>query len=202
MNHKTSTPGTHNRFTHQWKRFNWRYRAILPFVSAENGPYWIVTHKTAIGANSILLVRDCKHTRASVEALLEEITVPGYTVATPTELLGIPIGWVLYENVCIIRVPDELPDNDLRPLVLISRSAGLKSVGSLRLLKDIWHRREPPSIRLEVSEGPCKIAILEGINDPGTTCEIGLPNPVPASGEIFALGFEKDKDAGYLHLLC
>jgi hypothetical protein len=21
MNHKTSTPGTHNRFTHQWKRF-------------------------------------------------------------------------------------------------------------------------------------------------------------------------------------
>ena len=24
MNHKTSTPGTHNRFTHQWKRFSRR----------------------------------------------------------------------------------------------------------------------------------------------------------------------------------
>lgn len=192
--------------------FNWRYRAVLPFVRAESGPYWIETNKTAIGANCILLVRDRKHTRAAVEALLEEIAATGYTVATPTELLGIPIGWVLYENVCIVRIPDELPDNDLRSLVPISRSAGLKSVGGLRLLKNIWHRREPPSIHLEVSEGPCKIAILEGVNEsgdeiqsisgPGTTCEIDLHNLVPSSGDIVALGFEKYKDAGYLHLLC
>lgn len=193
--------------------FKWRYRAVLPFVRAESGPFWIETNKTAIGAKNLLLVRDCKHIRAAVEALLEEISAPGYTVATPTHLQGIPIGWVLYENVCILRLPDdELPDSNLWSLVPIARSAGLKPVGGLRLSKKIWHRREPPSIHLEVSEGPCRIAIFEGVNEngdeiqsinsPGSKCEIDLLNLVPASGDIFALGFEENKKVGHIDLLC
>jgi hypothetical protein len=196
----------------QNRTYRWRYKAVIPFVRAESGPFWIETNKTAIGSLHVVLVRDKRRTRLAVEDLLSEVAAPGFTLATPTDLPGLPAGWVLYENVRLERMPAELPDNDLRSLVPISRSAGFQSVGGMRLSRSVWHRQAPPALRFEGSKGPTDIELFEGIDTNGPvlakavseveSCELGIFGHVPASGDMVALAHEAGKEAGYLGFLC
>lgn len=196
----------------QKRTFRWRYKAVIPFVRAESGPFWIETNKTAIGSQQVVLVRDRKRTRSAVEDLLSELAASGFTVATSADLDGLPAGWVLYENVQLERMPVALPENDLRCLVPISRSAGLQAIGGMRLSRSVWHRQEPPIFRLEGSKGPTRIELFEGIDTDGTClakvesdgekCEIDISGQVPASGDMVALAHEAGKEAGYLGFLC
>ena len=196
----------------QNRTFRWRYKAVIPFVRAESGPFWIETNKTAIGSQHVVLVRDRQRTRSAVEDLLFELATPGFTVATSADLPGLPAGWVLYENVRLERMPAELPDNDLRSLVPVSRSAGLQAVGGMRLSRGIWHRQAPPVLRFEGSEGVTRIELFEGIDtdgpilakaeNDGEGCELDISGHVPASGDMVALAQEAGKEAGYLAFLC
>jgi hypothetical protein len=198
--------------TYQNRTFRWRYKAVIPFVRAESGPFWIETNKTAIDSQQVVFVRDRKRTRSAVEDLLSELAAPDFTVATSADLPGLPAGWVLYENVCLERMPAELPDNDLRCLVPISRSAGLQALGGMRLSKSVWHRQEPPILRLEGSKGPTRIELFEGIDTDGSglanvesngeKCEIDISGQVPASEDMVALAHEAGKESGYLEFLC
>lgn len=196
----------------QNRTFRWRYKAVIPFVRAETGPFWIETNKTALGSPHVLLVRDRQRTRSAVEDLLTELAAPGFTVATSADLPGLPAGWVLYENVCLMRMPAVLPDNDLRSLVPVSRAAGLHSIGGMRLSRSVWHRQAPPVLRFEGSKGPTCIELFEGIDTDGTVlakaetdgeaCELDVSGHVPESGDMVALANEAGKEAGYLGFLC
>ncbi|MBX9663726.1 hypothetical protein [Novosphingobium sp.] len=196
----------------QNRTFRWRYKAVIPFVRAESGPFWIETNKTAIGSQHVVLVRDRQRTRSAVEDLLAELAAPGFTLATSSDLPGLPVGWVLYEHVRLERMPTELPDNDLRSLVPIAKSAGLVTAGGLRLSRSVWHRHAPPVMRFEGSRGPTRIELFEGIDtegpalanaeSEGEACELDISSFVPASGDMVALAHEAGKEAGYHGFLC
>lgn len=196
----------------QNRTFRWRYKAVIPFVRAETGPFWIETNKTALGSPHVILVRDRQRTRSAVEDLLTELAAPGFTVATSADLPGLPAGWVLYENVRLMRMPAVLPDNDLRSLVPVSRAAGLQSFGGMRLSRSVWHRQAPPVLHFEGSKGPTRIELFEGIDTDGPVlakaeadgeaCELGVSGHVPESGDMVALANEAGKEAGYLGFLC
>lgn len=194
------------------RTFRWRYKAVIPFVRAESGPFWIETNKTAIGVPHVVMARDRQRTRRAVEDLLAELAAPGFTLATSAELPGLPAGWVLYENVLLERMPGELPDNDLRSLVPISRTAGLHSVGGLRLSRSVWHRTAPPAFRFEGAKGPTRIELFEGIDtdgpalaeaeSAGEACELDISGHVPTSGDMVVLAHEAGQEAGYVGFLC
>lgn len=196
----------------QNRTFRWRYKAVIPFVRAETGPFWIETNKTAIGPPHVVLVRDRDRVRSAVETLLSELAMTGFTVATSAELPGIPPGWVLYENIRFERMPTELPDNDLRSLVPVSRTAGLQSIGGMRLSRNVWHRHAPPVLRFDGNKGPTRIELLEGIDTDGRvltkienereTCELSVLGCVPESGDMVALAYEAGKESGYFGFLC
>lgn len=196
----------------QNRTFRWRYKAVIPFVRAETGPFWIETNKTALGSPHVILVRDRQRTRSAVEDLLTELAAPGFTVATSADLPGLPAGWVLYENVRLMRMPSVLPDNDLRSLVPVSRAAGLQSFGGMRLSRSVWHRQAPPVLRFEGSKGPTCIELFEGIDTDGpvlakaetdgVACDLDVSGHVPESGDMVALAHEAGKEAGYLGFLC
>lgn len=196
----------------QKRTFRWRYKAVIPFIRAESGPFWIETNKTAIGSQHLVLARDRPRIRLAVEDLLAELAAPGFTIATTSDLPGLPAGWVLYEHVRLERMPSELPDNDLRSLVPVSKSVGLQTVGGLRLSRSVWHRHAPPVLRFEGSKGPTRIELFEGIDTDGAAlitaesegdaCELDISSFVPASGDMVALAHEAGKEAGYLGFLC
>lgn len=196
----------------QNRTFRWRYKAVIPFVRAETGPFWIETNKTALGLPHVILVQDKRQTRSAVEDLLSELAAPGFTVATSADLPGLPAGWMLYENVCLLRMPATLPGSDLRSLVPISRAAGLQLIGGMRLSRSVWHRQAPPVLRFEGSKGPTRIEIFEGIDTDGhvlakaeadgEACELGVSGHVPDSGDMVSRALEAGKEAGYIGFLC
>lgn len=196
----------------QNRTFRWRYKAVIPFVRADSGPFWIETNKTAIGSPHVILVRDTRQTRSAVEDLLFELAKPDFTVATSTDMPGLPTDWVLYENVHFVRMPCALPESDLRSLVPISQSAGLQSLGGMRLSRSVWHRQAPPVLRLEGGKRPTRIELFEGIDDDGPllaeatsddeACELEVSGHVPESGDMVALAYEGEREVGYLGFLC
>ena len=196
----------------QNRTFRWRYKAVIPFVRAESGPFWIEKNKPAIGLELKILVRDRQRTLTAVEDLLAELAASGFTVATAADLPGLPEGWILYEKVILERLPAKLPDNDLHSLVPIRCSAGLQSVDGLSLSRNVWHRQAPPGFRFDGAKGPTRIELFEGIGtdgpvlakaeSEGASCELDVSDHVSARGNMVVLAHEAGKKVGHLEFLC
>jgi hypothetical protein len=102
-------------------------------------------------------VRNKKTVVEGLEKLLDATSTGEATYLTSEELDGIPSGWRLYKDVCIIRAADWEVDTDLEPLVPMSESAGFVISGGLQLARGIWHSKAPPAIDLVTDRGPTRL---------------------------------------------
>lgn len=177
-------------------RHEWRPRFVIPFVRSPSGPFWTEASRGIVGAEHLVLVLDAAGTRQEVDKLLAATAVPGYTCATSAELPGVPPGWVLYEGVRLVRALDEVGDKaaDLSP---IADAGGLRIEGGMRLAPGIWHRRAPPSVRLDGARPGARLELRDGVDECGELVAEAISVngwalldlaaiDLPESGELFA----------------
>lgn len=179
-------------------RYSWAARAVVPLSRSEKGSYWTEVNRVTLGVPHIVLCRAEPSVRNSVERALEEIAAPGYTVATPASLSGLPAGWLLYENVRVIRALEELRGFEAA-LSPVGTTSGLQLVGGLRLGRGIWHAWSPPTAVFEAGDIAAKLLAWEGTSNEGRPqCEIDseggeakldLSDCVPPSGNLYIEGW-------------
>ncbi len=192
-------------------QYSWRPRFAIPLARAESGNLWTEVQRTAVGVEYILLVRSTLKIRQSVERVLNSAARAGFTVATKQELPGLPPEWVLYQNVVMMRAFNDVPD-DIAALSPLSDSGSLQVLGGLPLARGIWHRRAPPTLRLDAAEGPLTIEVRdekEGRQEVvATTTATQSPallqlttEQIPASGALDVTGFAGKHEVGHVNLL-
>lgn len=146
--------------------FSWTGRAAIPLSRSEKGHYWTEVNRVSLGLEHLVLVRSDPKIRDLVERALGEVAVPGYTVATPDRLRGLPPGWILYEGVRVTRALDELKGFEavLSPIAV---ARGLQFVGGLGLGRGIWHEWEPPIAVLDAEKRGVSLKAWEGASNEG-----------------------------------
>jgi len=192
------------------ERFSWDGRATIPFSRSEHGSYWTEVNRVSLGVEHVVLVRDERKLRGVIETALEEVAIPGYTVASPNELTGVPRGWVLYEGVRVFKALEEIKGFEA-VLSPIAGSAGLKLEGGTRLARGIWHAWRPPLTTFDGETPPTRLRVFEGTTDEGgpiaerqgsgRQVTIDLANCLPESGNVFIEGSDAAKVIGNASLL-
>jgi hypothetical protein len=174
--------------------FRWTTRFIVPLSRSELGEYWTEVTRVTHGVEHLVLVRAEKRIKDMVEQLLSRMAHPGYTLATPERLQGLPQGWVLYEKVRIQYSKEAVPD-DLQALTPVSANSGLQVTGGLRLANGIWHSWAPPEICIDSREKEVRIEASDREEGGGTSLAVSLagfglvelrlgPGTVPESGFV------------------
>lgn len=146
--------------------YTWAARAVIPLSRSEKGSYWTEVNRVTMGIEHVVLVRSERRIRDAVERALEDIAAPGYTVANPSGLKGLPAGWLLYEKVVATRSLEELKgfESALSP---VGQSSGLQLLGGLRMVRGIWHEWAPPTAAFDAREPGTVIAAWEGTSVEG-----------------------------------
>jgi hypothetical protein len=186
--------------------YAWSGRAVIPLNRSEHGDYWTEVGRVTLGTKYVVLARSEKRVRDGVEAALEQVARPGYTLSTDKELRGLPSGWVIYENVEIIRQLDR-PGMFQEPLSAVGQVGGLRVTGGLKIARSIWHQRRPPLIVLTGSEGPMSLVAYEGTSseekETSSSNEVSLEiaGCIPDGGNLHVEGRINDKVAETTTLL-
>jgi hypothetical protein len=179
-------------------RHEWRPRLVIPFARSPTGPFWTEVTRASIGTDHIVIVRDHPPIRRDVDAILDEAAIPGYTCAEASGLAGLPAGWLLYEGVRLMRPPAEAPKNavDLAPL---AQAAVIRIDGGMAIGPRTWHRRAPPTVRLDGTTAAGRLHVHEGIDEEGTLVAEAVASngsalvdlshvDLPVSGNLFVVG--------------
>jgi hypothetical protein len=140
---------------------NWAARAVIPLSRSNRGAYWTEVNRVTVGVEHLVLVRSEPRVKKTVESVLEEVAAPGYTVATPDVLQGLPPGWLLYEKVSVLRQLDQLKGFEAA-LSPVGQTSGLQLTGGLRIGRGIYHEWAAPTATLETQEPGTRIAAWEG----------------------------------------
>jgi len=141
--------------------FNWAARAVIPLSRSDKGGYWTEVNRVTVGVEHVVLVRADARVKSTVESALEEIAAPGYTVATPSTLKGLPAGWLLYEKVSVQRQLEHVRGFEAA-LSPVGETSGLQFVGGLRMGRGIYHSWAAPDAVLETQEPDARILAWEG----------------------------------------
>lgn len=186
-------------------QYSWRSRFAIPLAQSENGNYWTEVQRTTAGTRHCLLVHEAH--RETVEDVLAESAMPGYSVATDEQLRGLPGGWLLFQDVIVLHPVDGIPA-DIAGLSPMSDSGGLVAEGGLLLERGIWHRRAPPRIKLLETGNSVGIEAWEGDDEPTSPIAMSFdnvlqldPGQIPQSGVVTARGTVNGQHAGTLPLL-
>jgi hypothetical protein len=176
----------------------WSARAVIPLSRSAKGNYWTEVSRVTLGVPHLVLSRAEPSVRNGVERALGEIAAPGFTVATSPSLRGLPPGWLLYENVRIVRSLEKLAGFEAA-LSPVGTSSGLQLIGGLRLGRGIWHEWAPPTAVFEAGEGTAKLAAWEGtasdgapqieVAAPAGDAELDLAECNAPSGNIYLEGW-------------
>ncbi|MHA6332665.1 hypothetical protein ACXYL9_03190 [Qipengyuania sp. CAU 1752] len=191
-------------------KFSWAGRAAIPLSRSEQGSYWTEVNRVSFGVENVVLVRDEPKLRGAIEDALEQVAIPGYTLATPANLKGVPRGWVLYEGVRVFKALDEIKGFEA-VLSPVARSAGLKLERGTRLARGIWHASRPPLVTFDGEAPPTRITVFEGTNNEGDVLAdksecgrqvtLDLADYLPESGNVFIEGHDDGKTQGTASLL-
>lgn len=177
-------------------QFKWSGRPAIPLSRSDQG-YWSEVSRVSLGIEHLVLVRDDSAIRRAIEGALEEAAAPGYTLATPDKLKGLPPGWVLYEKVVIRRALAELRgfESVLSP---VGEAASLRLDGGMKLGRGIYHRKCVPAARLDGDQASVAISVWEGSSPEGKalcsltsgdgSLSLDLADCVPESGNVFVEG--------------
>lgn len=145
---------------------SWRPRMVIPLGRSGSGTFWVEVTRASLGSEHMVLARDTAKIRGAVETVLADAAAPGYTLARPEQVPGIPGGWVLYQGVRLTRALDDPPDDaaDLSPL---GGAADVRPEGGMLLAPGIWHGRAPPLVRLETAGAKGRLEILRREDEGG-----------------------------------
>ncbi|WBY16365.1 hypothetical protein PF049_12345 [Erythrobacteraceae bacterium WH01K] len=176
--------------------YKWHGRPAIPLSRSDQG-YWSEVSRVSLGVEHLVLVRDDSKIRGAIEGALEEAAAPGYTLATPAQLKGLPPGWVLYEKVVIKRALSELKgfESVLSP---VGEAASLRLEGGIKLGRGIYHRWLPPTVQLESTKPGVSVVAWEGSSPDGpelcsqesgsSAVELDLSDCIPESGNVYLEG--------------
>ncbi|QNP56566.1 hypothetical protein [Tessaracoccus defluvii] len=111
---------------------------------------WVEADRTMLGEDLMLVVRDHEKLVKRVNNLLTTSARTGWGLLDPS-FPGHPPGWLMYQNVQLLRAPDVRQDDlDLGALVPLAQtqmtvSGGFSLPGSV---KGKWHREALPEVRV------------------------------------------------------
>ncbi len=188
------------------EQFNWAARAVIPLSRSSRGTYWSEVNRVTIGLEHVVLVRADPGVRRTVEGVLEEVAALGYTVATPTGLVGLPSGWLLYEKVVAVRQMEHEPKGFEAALSPVGQSSGLQFIGGLKLGRGIWHEWNPADAVVETGGANPTISAWEGTSREGEPlfqadsvvgrATLPLRECVTSSGALYVEGSSGDELIG------
>ncbi|WAT19254.1 hypothetical protein OZN62_06730 [Aurantiacibacter sp. MUD11] len=176
--------------------FTWGGRAAIPLSRSDQG-YWTEVSRVSLGIPQLVLVRGDGRVRRAIEDALAEVAVPGYTVSTSDKLKGLPVGWVLYENVVVKKALAQLSGFEA-VLSPVGESASLRFTGGMKLGRGIWHLWVPPEVSLETAKSGVEILAWDGTGPDGdpvcesrsgsTSTSLRLEGCIPDSGNVYLEG--------------
>ena len=127
--------------------FSRKHRSIIPLLKQENGHFYKeVSQALLFHEYKILCASNWKN---KIVSFLKKYGNPDYHVIDQSAGNGIPVGWSLFSNVEIVKVPNHSEfDQDLYALMPSERGLAFYPSGGLRLSNssDVWHRLAPPNI--------------------------------------------------------
>ena len=140
------------------ERASRRPRRLVPFRKDELIGALVEVDRVQLAEDCMLLVKDDPQLVAGVTGVVNEFghvgRVYGNSSSVESEpMSGLPEGWVLFDDVQIYGVPQNLKHMDLHCLIPLT-SAQLAFAGGLKMPGNIrrWSRLRPPEIRA-VAEG-------------------------------------------------
>lgn len=175
-----------------FRSLDWQPRLVIPLVKSTQENLWAEVAKVSFGVPHVVLVRDAHGLPARVEAYLAIAAMTMPEKASPSELPGLPPGWLLYKDVKV-RQPDRVPDFDLECLVPWSNDGVLSIGGGLQLLPGFYHASKPVSVDFLSNAGPTRVeawtngacpSLLAQVESEGNECSL----PLEASRLLFSDG--------------
>lgn len=131
-------------------------RPIIPLSLSDTGIYYREVQRTSLLRRHIVLCHE--QWVARVASYLELSARPGFRKSLGAQLPGLPSGWVLFEDVEILRVL-ETDNTNLASLVPLSEGISIKFEGGLRLSPQVWHSGAPPSVLALGDQGRFKLEV-------------------------------------------
>lgn len=148
-------------------------RGVVVLHEDEDSALLVETERIRLGTDAYVLAHTAL--RHEVKVTLEGVARPGFRVVEPSDCLGLPDDWVLFEAVQLLATPD--PDNEnLNPLIPIAWSqvsfgAGFSLPGS-----GFYHSAYPPEVRvsaLDHEQGFVQLIEQDFADDAGTNEPLG-----------------------------
>jgi hypothetical protein len=161
---------------------DWQPRLVIPLVKSTQENLWAEVAKVSFGVPHVVLVRDAHGLPAKVEAYLATAAMKMPEQASPSELPGLPAGWILYKDVQV-RQPERFPGDDLECLVPWSNDGVLSIGGGLQLLPGFFHASKLLSANFLSNAGPTRVeawtngaspTLLTNVEANGNDCSLPL----------------------------
>jgi hypothetical protein len=161
---------------------DWQPRLVIPLVRSTQENLWAEVAKVSFGVPHVVLVRDAHGLPGKVESYLATAAMKMPQKASPSELPGLPSGWILYKDVQV-RQPDRVPGVDLECLVPWSNDGVLSIGGGLQLLPGFYHASKPVSVDFLSNSGPTRVeawtngtspSLLAQVEVKGNDCSLPL----------------------------
>lgn len=161
---------------------DWQPRLVIPLVKSTQENLWAEVAKVSFGVPHVVLVRDAHGLPGKVESYLATAAMKMPEQASPSELPGLPPGWILYKDVQV-RQPERVPGDDLECLVPWSNDGVLSIGGGLQLLPGFFHASKPVSVDFLSNAGPTRVeawtngaspSLLANVEAKGNDCSLSL----------------------------
>lgn len=149
---------------------DWQPRLVIPLVRSTQENLWAEVAKVSFGVPHVVLVRDAHGLPGKVESYLAAAALTMPEKALPSDLPGLPLGWVLYKDVQV-RQPDRVPGDDLECLVPWSNEGMLSIDGGMQLLPGFYHSSKPVAVHFLSSAGPTRIEAWTNGASPNLLCQ-------------------------------
>lgn len=136
----------------------WRSSLVIPLASSGDGPYWTEVRRVSRHETHMLLVKRKKTIVDELGLILTLFSTGEASVATSSDLPGLPDGWLLYRDVCITASSFEASD-DLQVLVPNSDGQGFAFKGGMQLGRGIYHSADPPGVLFLAKASPSEVRV-------------------------------------------
>lgn len=125
------------------RKYKYEARAIIPLTKTDGAQIYKEVIRVSLFSNHSIICHE--KWAEKVISHLNKCARQGYLLRDSVQLYGLPKDWVLFENVEILSVPDDV-EHSLQVLVPLSEGVNINLIGGLKLTSGIWHSLAPPKI--------------------------------------------------------
>jgi hypothetical protein len=170
------------------QRLAWLPRLVIPFSQSPDGPYWIESNRVGLGTAHLVLARDAPALRTKLSEYLAETSDGQAQLAAPGSIAGLPAGWLLFNQVRIIKAVDHC-EYGLDPLLPLAGAGEVQLEGGLQLTSGVWHAKAPPSVNFLATKNVPRLTVNHlGGNEPIVIANGSGPSATLKSSELSGLG--------------